>query len=572
MSTVTLSSFPLFLVSLILPVVCFSGDAPDPRAPEAAAASAADDWSTWGYDQERTGWNRGETTLSKHNVKKLKLQWSAQLSTQPTDVALSTVTAPLVVSGVRTSQGAKSLVFLLGADDTMFALDADSGNIVWQKTFINPIKPARPANWLCANAANATPVIDKKTSVIYFITSDGKLRGLELGDGAEYLTPTQMIAPFARAWSLNLIDHVVYTTSGRACGEIFDLNSALAAATVTARTPAPTSGPIPDASAASAMDVRDPAHPQVTRFYTSNARSAGPWGRGALARGPNDTVILETDDGLYDPAAGQFGDTILLLAPKATKLVDSFTPKNHKYLMSKDLAGSASPVVFPFGKNTLVAVGQKEGIVCLLDATDLGGGPPDGHAKPFYQSPQLGNDDAQGTDPGQGVWGAMTTYETPDGRRFLYVPMYGPPSKNAPTFKHTNGPIPNGSIMAFQVVADGDKVSLDPQWTSSDMILPDPPVVANDVLYAIQTGGQARQNTPMPDGSPRDPATTGAHYRATPVSNLVLYAFDAETGKPLYSSKKIIADWVHFSEPVVALGKVFLVTHDAHVYAFGLTK
>jgi outer membrane protein assembly factor BamB len=166
----------------------------------------------------------------------------------------------------------------------------------------------------------------------------------------------------------------------------------------------------------------------------------------------------------------------------------------------------------------------------------------------------------------------MTTYETPDGKRFLYVPMYGPPSKNAPTFKHTNGPIPNGSIMAFQVVADGDKVSLDPQWTSSDMILPDPPVVANDVLYAIQTGGQARQNTPMPDGSPRDPATTGAHYRATPVSNLVLYAFDAETGKPLYSSKKIIADWVHFSEPVVALGKVFLVTHDAHVYAFGLTK
>jgi len=27
---------------------------------------------------------------------------------------------------------------------------------------------------------------------------------------------------------------------------------------------------------------------------------------------------------------------------------------------------------------------------------------------------------------------------------------------------------------------------------------------------------------------------------------------------------------VHFSEPVVAQGKVFLVTHDAHVIAFGL--
>jgi len=50
----------------------------------------------------------------------------------------------------------------------------------------------------------------------------------------------------------------------------------------------------------------------------------------------------------------------------------------------------------------------------------------------------------------------------------------------------------------------------------------------------------------------------------------VLYAFDAETGKTLYSSKKIIPGWVHFNEPVVALGRVFVVSHDSHVYAFGL--
>ena len=47
-------------------------------------------------------------------------------------------------------------------------------------------------------------------------------------------------------------------------------------------------------------------------------------------------------------------------------------------------------------------------------------------------------------------------------------------------------------------------------------------------------------------------------------------AFDAQTGKTLWSSDKIITNWVHFSEPVVALGKVFVVTHDAHVFAFGL--
>jgi outer membrane protein assembly factor BamB len=60
--------------------------------------------------------------------------------------------------------------------------------------------------------------------------------------------------------------------------------------------------------------------------------------------------------------------------------------------------------------------------------------------------------------------------------------------------------------------------------------------------------------------------------RSTPVGTMMLYAYDAETGKQLWSSKKTLTDWVHFSEPAVALGKVYLVTHDAHVIALGLKK
>ena len=51
---------------------------------------------------------------------------------------------------------------------------------------------------------------------------------------------------------------------------------------------------------------------------------------------------------------------------------------------------------------------------------------------------------------------------------------------------------------------------------------------------------------------------------------MVLYALDAVTGRELYSSKDLLKDWVHFNQPVVAGGRVFLVSHDAHVYAFGL--
>ena len=104
------------------------------------------------------------------------------------------------------------------------------------------------------------------------------------------------------------------------------------------------------------------------------------------------------------------------------------------------------------------------------------------------------------------------------------------------------------------------------------MIVPDPPVVANGVLYAIQTGEQTIQSPAYVHGTQDEinHNPLSAKYRSTPVNNLILFAFDAETGKQLYSSNKIIPDWVHFSEPVVALGKVFIVTHDAHLYAFGL--
>jgi outer membrane protein assembly factor BamB len=515
------------------------------------------DWTTWGYDQERTGWNKGETSLTPNNVSGLKLLWNTQLSTPPKVIVLSTLTAPLVAEGVRTAHGTKNLVFLLGADDTVFALDADTGKVLWQKTFANPATPMWAPTWLCSNTVNDTPVLDKQNSLLFLITSDGKLRALNLSDGADRMTPTSMIEPFARAWSLNLIDHVVYTTSGRGCGQMPAAKGAK---------PAVVPGSV------SAMDVSDLAHPQLTRFYTSGTKYAGPWGRGGVTRGPNGTVITQTADGFYDPAAGIFGETVLKLAPKAARLLDSFTPANWQYLNTQDLdLGSASPDVFPFQDRTLVAVAGKEGFLYLLDASNLGGGPPN-HSTPLYKSPQLGNDAAEGKNPGQGAWGAITSYETAEGKRFLYVPMWGPPAKSAPPFPSSGGVAPHGSIMAFQVVAAGDKVSLLPQWSSPDMIVPDPPVVANGVLFAIQTGEQTIQSKAGLPGTQDEinHNSLSAKYRSTPVNNLILYAFDAQTGKQLYSSNKIITDWVHFSEPVVALGKVFVVTHDAHVYAFGL--
>ena len=162
-------------------------------------------------------------------------------------------------------------------------------------------------------------------------------------------------------------------------------------------------------------------------------------------------------------------------------------------LWKSQFVTSGSLLVFPFQGRVLAASMGKEAVLYLLDTASLGGGTPD-HATPYLKSPQLGNDAALGTEPGQGMWGALATYQNPQGRRFVYMPMWGPPSKNAPAFPSANGAIPHGSIMALQVVEKDGAFSLVPQWISRDLQVPDNVAVAGGVVFAVQTGEQTAQH------------------------------------------------------------------------------
>jgi outer membrane protein assembly factor BamB len=514
---------------------------------------AVPDWLAYNYDRERSGWNRGETQLTKQTVGKLRPLWNKQLLTNTPALVLSTLTAPVVAGGVSTPNGAKDLVFTIGMDDTLTALDANSGDIVWQKHFDNTLKPLRPMSVQCSNTEQATPVIDKTKGIIYFTTSDGKLRGAKLGDGAQAIIPTDMVQPFSRNWSLALVDDVVYTTTARGCGG----------------SPAQ---PIEWGTVA-AIDVSDPAHPSLSRFYTGKGRPAGPWGASGVAWGPQGAYV-STADGPNNPGSGVYGDMILAIRPHAWGLNDSFIPSNWRYVNARDLdIGSGGVILFPFGKRNLLATASKESVVYLLDADNLGGVD---HMTALYQSPRLGNDtqDFQA----MGVWGSLATWQSEKGERWVYTPMWGAPAKAGPKFAITNGDAPSGSIMALKVVEDAGKVSLQPGWISRDLNLASSPVVANGIVYALQTAESAVQvPRDLFKGGARPAGWTpdkGAIERImTPHSTMTLFAFDAETGKQLWSSGKTMdGNTVHFTQPVVALGKVFAVDHAGHVWAFGLKR
>ena len=543
------------------------------RKAPAATAPPTREWLTWQSDPERTGWARGETALTKANAASLNLLWKAQLDAAPSRVnGYSTLTDPLIAEGVRTAQGPKTVVFTASAENNVFAMDADTGAVLWQRRFRNTAKPPTPTG-NCPNNLNATPVIDKQNSILYVLTNEGKLRALGLGDGEDRMTPVEFTEPYSRNWSLNLIDGWIYTSTSRGCGGA--------------------------TSVITAVNISKPGHP-IARFYPSTGKASGPWGRGGIVRIPTG-VIAQTADGAYDPAAGRFGNTLLGLTPDL-RLNDSYTPANWDYLNRKDFdLGVSSPTVFEFDKWTLVAAAAKEGVIYLLDAKNLGG---DNHMTPLYVSPRYGNDAL--LFGYNGIWGTLSTWVDAKGERWLLAPMMGPPAKDtASHFALADGKVVNGNIMAFKVKKKNGKPVLEPVWMSADLDSPGMPVMANGVVWVIATGDRSRDafRAPRPPGQRRlglggpenqvNPNEPGAERDAAwltsqnepggqepgrrytggrDVTHAVLYALDAETGKEIYSSKDAIDSWNHYGGIALAGGRIYLSTYDARVFAFGLSK
>lgn len=530
-----------------------------------SAQQKVQDWPTWAGDQERSGWAKSETAFTKENASRMELKWRLQLDTVPSAVNYyATLTDPVVAANVPTRQGPKTLLFVAGRTDNLYAIDVDSGKVFWQRSFPNPVKPPNPPFTSCPNDLNATPTIDKERGAIYVLNSDGKVRALSLAEGEELIPPTDFTAPFARPWSLNLIDGILYAPIARGCGST--------------------------TSTFLGMDLTKPSRPMI-RLSTSKGRPAGAWGRGGLVKGPQG-LYAQTADGPYDPAAGRFGNSVVAVT-KDLQLVDSYTPANEAWLNQKDLdLGSASPVIFQFQKWTLLTAAGKEGVVYLLDANNLGG---KDHRTPLFASPRYGNDAV--TFGFNGVWGAVSSYEDSAGQRWVLVPMQGTVAKDAPKFQYTNGTVVNGSIMAFQVKVENDKPVLVPTWVSRDLELPGMPLAtSNGVVFGLSTGERGRflaagvaaragREAAMAVGAnaigdlhqnwnasnrPGQGQVQGEAAKKNEFSHGALYAFDGATGKELYSSGELLDSWDHNGGMAAAAGRIFVSTWDARVYSFGV--
>lgn len=492
----------------------------------ACASMRAADWPTFGHDPQRTGWATEETSLTTQNVTGFELKWKTHVQNEPK--FFTALTAPVVATDVETSTGKKSLVFVAGSSNNAYALDEATGNIVWSRSFSSRVLPGTgpfQGTWVCPNGLNATPTIDRAAGTLYILAMDGRLFGLDLATGKDKFPPVPFIAPFAKSWSLNLVDGLVYTSLSQLCGDA--------------------------ASGFYSMDIANPRRPLVRRLLLSTTDSAGIWGRGGPVVGKNHRIYGLTADGKLDPANGEYSSSVAAASLPDLELVDYFSPRDWQQVTEKDLdMGATSPVWFTFDRYNLLAGGGKQAVLYLMDADSLGGSD---HQSPLYTTPVLANENR--SFQGQGIWGSLAFWKDTQGQSWVYVPIWGPLSSHAPKFPIANGPCPHGSILAFRVVTDGQtgKPTLAPAWSSGDFNLPDPPVIANGVLFALSTGENAIQ--------------TSDRFKNTRPATL--HALDAQTGKVLYQSGNEMTTWVHFSGLAIANARVIAVDHDSWVYCFG---
>ncbi len=500
--------------------------------------AVAADWPTFGHDPQRSGWASEEESITPKNVQGLELKWKTKVENEPR--SLTALTVPVVASGVTTAKGIKTLVYVAGSANHFFALDASDGSLVWSRTFESDVLPKDVGMWLCPNGINATPTIDRSTNTIYEIAVDGRLFGMDLGTGDITFGPVQFVPAFSKNWSLNLSGGVIYTTLSQGCGGA--------------------------QSGIYSMDVRNPMQPVQRNLNVAKHFGAGIWGRGGAVIGKDGRVYASAGDGPLNPAGHEYGSAVIGVVPGKLDVADYFTPPDFREVNVFDLdLAAASPVWVLSGKRNLVVAGGKEGTIYLLDADSMGGS---NHQTALYTA-RLTND--QRSFEGEGIWGGFSAWQDNKGNAWVYVPTWGPVSRDLPKFPVTDGEITHGSVMAFKVTSNKatKKQTMEPAWISKDLDVPEPVAIANGVVFVVSTG-ENREQTEGPKVITKDQRLLTDAERAANTRHAILYALDAATGKVLYDSGSTITTWVHFSGLAVNDGRVFAVDHDSQIYCFGL--
>ena len=473
----------------------------------------ADDWTTIGYDAQRSSWVRADAKINATSVTgpEFELLWKMQLGDP--NRKLKALSAPMLLDFLIAPKGFRSLAFVGSSSGSVFVMDTDLSRPEWERHLdfsprpaatadcpggmtssvsrptvaaypalggfvargrrspgksavgepgegsvilsqIQPPAPPPPAPKADARVRPPAGRVLRGLNVLSVLTADGMLRTIYVSNGRDHAAPIEFLPSDANARGLIVVDGVAYVATTNGCGGAPD--------------------------GVWALDIE--------------AKKATTWKStgGAIA-------------GLLGPAIGSDG---VVYAATADGAMVALEPKTLKQLRASDSTGfRSSPVLFDHdGKDYIAALGAN-GKVQLFDASQLG--------SPVAESPALSAGDAP----------ALAAWRDSSGVQWLLA----------------NG---KAKVTAWKMTGDGGSFSFESGWSSRNMTSPLPPIVINGIVFAT-AGGNAR-------------------------TNAVLHALDGTTGKPLWDSSDSIRSSASGYNLSAGPTHVYLTTDDSSLYSFGI--
>ena len=303
-----------------------------------SSATRTTDWARFGYDPARHS-SSPDATITAQNVGKLhrrQVRLDGTVDSSPIYVA-----GKLVVT---TTYGKTE------------ALDPDSGRVLWRFT---PPAYGRLAG--SAQITNATPAASTDRTAVYAAASDGRIRKLRLSDGKVLWTTAITRDPTHEkiTSSLNVSRGLVIATTGGYIGDAPPYQGHVV--TMSER-----SGRIAHVWNSLCSD----RHALIVPRTCASSDSAI-WSRSGAAVDPaNGTLVVATGNAPFNGRT-DWGDSVLVLSPDASRLLRHWTPVDQARLNVTDAdLGSTSPALLD---NGYAVQGGKDGKLRLLQLHRLPG-------------------------------------------------------------------------------------------------------------------------------------------------------------------------------------------------------
>jgi hypothetical protein len=336
--------------------------------------------TTYHYDNARTGQNTAEKVLTLSNVN--SSQFGKLFSVAVDGYVYA---QPLYLANVTISGAVHNVLYVATEHDSVYAIDADNGAVLWQQSFINQaagITTVSSSDVACSDlvpeiGVTSTPVIDRVGGTLYVVAKTKengsyvqRLHALDLATHAEKFGGPKVISatlggrtfdPLKQANRPGLLlenGHVIvawasHCDNGPYQGWVISYN----------------------ATTLGQDGVFN------TELNLNNGTEGGIWMSGdGIAADANGNLYFATGNGEYN-GTNNFGDTILKLTGPASgtfSAVDWFTPFNQSTLEGGDTDLGAGGVLLlpdlPAGSahQQLLVQEGKQGKIYLVDRNNMG--------------------------------------------------------------------------------------------------------------------------------------------------------------------------------------------------------